>query len=284
MAVALVLNGVLLAGLVVLAIRLLLEGAWPALFFLACFAAIGAFSPAERGRRSRRRRRQPSKRDLDRVDGAVHRLCFLADLPAPRYSVAPDHLALAWTVEVPWRAAELSVTTALLDQLSDAELEAVIAHELSHLAHRDAALMTVLAGPGILILRGVRQMWRERGEDPRNALAAILFGSYAVPLGLVLVSASRIVSRHRELAADRGAAVLTGSPSSLAAALLRLSGQLERMPHADLRAVAPRDPLHVLPARASEPRGLRRLWATHPRLAARLAQLERLESAMQRGA
>jgi heat shock protein HtpX len=123
-------------------------------------------------------------------------------------------------------------------------------------------------------------MWDERREDWRDAAAAVLYGSYSVPPALVLAGLSRLVSRHRELAADRGSALLTGSPSALAAALLTLSGELARMPRSDLRAVAPLDPLRLLPAKP-EPKHLGRLWATHPPLAVRLAELEGLEVALQ---
>jgi len=136
------------------------------------------------------------------------------------------------------------VTTRLLDELPEREVLAVVGHELSHLAHRDALVMSILAGPSVAALRGIPELWRRGG---RFAVAATFFGAFIAPPALALAAISRVVSRHRELAADRGAALLTGSPAAVASALARLADELERLPRADLRAVAPRDPFHLLP-------------------------------------
>jgi heat shock protein HtpX len=139
--------------------------------------------------------------------------------------------------------------------------------------------MTALAGPSTWLLRGIRTFWGDRKDDWRNGPAAIAFGVFIVPVAGLLAFTGRIVSRHRELAADRAAAVLTGSPAGVAAALMQVADGLSAIPVADLRAVAPRDPFHVLPVR--EQRGVARLWATHPRLDARLRRLEHMEARLQ---
>lgn len=277
MVAALVVNVVLICGVLALLLWPVLENPrlFGLLFFFLCFAAIGARASV---RRTRRRGREAAGADLDRMEGLTQRLCLLADLPVPKVEVEADRLPLTWTVAVPWAAPRLHTTTGLLDVLPERELEAVIAHELSHLANRDATVMTLLAAPSTWVLRGVRQMWADRERDFRNILAIVYFGSYSVPLASLLLVSSRMVSRERELAADRGAAVLTGSPSALASALLRLTHELSRSRRRDLRTVAARDPFHLLPARRAEPRGARRLWATHPRLEVRVRHLEHLEA------
>jgi len=186
---------------------------------------------------------------------------------------------LSWTTALPRRRPRIHVTRALLLELDDPQLEAVLAHEISHIANRDAVVMTVLAAPGIYVLRGLRLSLRDAPWRGKPGIVMFI-GIYAVPAGLSAALA-RIVSRHRELAADRGAATLTGSPSVLTAALLRLSGELAGIPQRDLRAVAARDLLHVVPVRPEH--GIRRLWATHPKLATRLRELERLERRLQAG-
>jgi heat shock protein HtpX len=243
-------------------------------FFFLCFAIIGA--TAQR----RRRGKVHDVEALERVGEAVRRLCITADCPEPRIEIVEDPVPLSWTTAVPGRRAKVVVTTRLLAILSEAELEAVLAHELSHIAQHDTLIMTLAAAPGIWVLRGVRASWRK--DDVRGKLAAVLYGSYSVPLALLLAVCSRLLSRFRELGADRGAAVITGSPAALASALLRLSRDIHSSSPSDLRAVAAGDPLHVLPARAREPHGLGRLWATHPPLRKRIAQLQAMEAGLQR--
>ena len=209
----------------------------------------------------------------------VERLCALADMKAPPVGVERDRAPLVWTVAAPGRRPRVYATTGLLDALPSDELAAVLAHEVAHVAHRDAALMTVLSAPGVLVVRGLFATARDSHPDDRlNALlVAPVTIVFAVPFAL-LGGLARLVSRHREYAADRAAAELTGSPAALASALQRLAGRLDELPQEDLRVVAARDPLNILPARRAT--GIRRLWATHPPLADRLAQLERLERDM----
>jgi heat shock protein HtpX len=173
------------------------------------------------------------------------------------------------------------VTTGLLDRLGPRELDAVLAHELSHLANRDALVMSVVATPGLAVLRGVGEAWA-RGSLSLNAILLVLAPAYmlvAVPFAWL----ARVVSRQRELVADRGAALLTGSPAAVAAALLAASDEMSRQRGVDRRAAGLHDPVHFVPARGDR-RGLARLWGTHPSLAKRLAELEQLEARLQRGA
>jgi heat shock protein HtpX len=152
----------------------------------------------------------------------------------------------------------------------------VLAHELAHIANGDARIMTLLAGPAMAVLTA---FWTLRRVAVTGwGVTVMLFCSLAVPPALVLMGLARLASRHRELAADRGAAVLTGSPAGLAAVLIALSDGLARVPTRDLRAVARGDVLHLLPVR--EATGLARLWATHPPLRRRVAALQEMERHM----
>jgi len=202
------------------------------------------------------------------LQGIVDRLCVVADLPRPEIALVDERQPNSWIVDAPGRPPRLYVTVALLDLLDPSELEAVVAHELSHVAHRDATVMTVVGMPGSVLLHGGTF---NVGWSP---LAAGLAVSKLV--GLAASVGTTTLSRHRELTADAGAARLTGRPSALAAALLKVSGALALLPQADLREVAARDGLHLL---AVDDRGgwRRVLVRTHPSVARRVAALERME-------
>ena len=198
----------------------------------------------------------------------VDRLCLSADLPRPEIALVDEPQPNSWIVDAPTRTPRLYVTAALLDLLDPSELEAVVAHELSHVAHRDAAVMTVVGVPGAVLLRG---------GTFNVGWAPWAFGLAVSKLvGLVAAVGSSALSRHRELIADAGAARLTGRPSALASALLKVSGALALLPAEDLRAVAARDGLHLL---AVDDRGgwRRILVRTHPSVERRVAALARLE-------
>jgi heat shock protein HtpX len=258
------------AGLVWL--TLFVADGWSVAFAILLFAAVGARAAPKR-RRQRGRGVRPA--DRDRVRARVERLCVVGDIREPAVSVVGDRVPQSWTLAVPWRAPTLYVTTGLLDALDPDALEAVLAHELSHIAQRDALVMTIAAAPGIWVLRGVTQAWREQRVRwflglPFWALLAVVAAPFAV--------LARLLSRFRELAADAGAARLTGSPAAVSAALVTLSEDLAKRRSTDLRAAAPAV-LNILPLRPSP--GVARLWATHPPLDARLAALARMEARLQ---
>ena len=168
----------------------------------------------------------------------------------------------------------LHLTDGLLRRLDPHELEAVVAHELAHVAHRDATVMTIVGGPGAVLLGGGMRLLRASA-----ASGCSLGGLSAIGDRLARELGTRALSRYREFAADAGAAVMTGRPAALASALMKVSEGLVRDPAEDLRAAAARDAFHLLPV------GDRRNWlplpATHPPLAARIARLERQEATLQ---
>jgi len=208
--------------------------------------------------------------DLPHVHAVVDRLCLLADLPKPEIVVEDEDQPNSW-IEAPGGAtARLHLTVGLLLLLEPDELEAVIAHELAHLAHHDARVMGVVGGSGELLLdgaQGVTGFWMFLWPGILAAGA----------LGWISRLTTCVLARHRELVADAGSAALTGRPAALASALRRISGELARVPALDLRDVAARDVLHLVPV-AGE--ALSTPWTTHPPLEHRIERLERLERAL----
>jgi heat shock protein HtpX len=177
--------------------------------------------------------------------------------------------------------AVLCVTKGLTQRLDDAELEAVLAHELSHIAHRDVAVITIASFLGVLAGLLVRfafygALLRGRGRgNPAilGVLAIMMVASAAVyTISFVLI---RTLSRYRELAADRSGAMLTGRPSDLARALTTLDSSVSRIPVRDLRTAQSFNAFFITPVRGSQP-GLSRLFSTHPSLDKRLEQLAEL--------
>jgi heat shock protein HtpX len=248
------------------------------LFFVALFALMGWLAVVVAGQKRRARAKDADPADIARVTEVVERLSLHADLRPPLVMILDEPAPLSWTTAPLFRRPTVWATTTLLARLDDEQLDAVIAHELAHLANRDARVMTVLGGPPAVLLGGLREAVHSKKAAP----AAILFGLWLTPVLGVLSASARLVSRHRELAADRGGAVLCGSPATLAAALISLTEGLADVPNKDLRMVASADVFHVLPAQPHEATGLGRLWATHPPLRARLEQLDALEASMQR--
>jgi heat shock protein HtpX len=238
--------------------------------------------------RARRRIEQAHvvRRDEEpELHASVERLCALADLPVPEIAIDAEKQPNSWIIDPPGRPARLHLTRGLLDTLTAAELEAVVAHELSHVANRDATVMTVVGGPGAVLLEGGRAVGR------RGSLFLIQLGGLLAGLvGVISQVGTNALSRYRELAADAGAAALTGRPAALASALVKVSGGLERLPREDLRAAAGRDAFHLLAVGEAPGRGVggalartrlgRHVTATHPTLERRLAELERLERRM----
>jgi heat shock protein HtpX len=207
---------------------------------------------------------------------ALIRLCVVADLPTPEIRVWRGLPPLSWTTQLPFGSPRVHVSEAMVQQTDERGLEAVLAHELAHIANGDARIMTLLAGPAMAMLTA---FWTLRHvTDMGWGMIVFLFSAVAVPPALALMGFARLASRHRELAADRGAALLTGSPAGLASVLLTLDAGLAALPSADLRVAARSDVFHLLPVR--EASGLSRLWATHPPLRRRVAALQEMERHM----
>ncbi len=224
--------------------------------------------------------RKVTRAEAPELVDRVERLAAQFDLPMPRVAIietdAPNALA---TGRDPSHSV-IAVTTGILRRLDGAELDAVLAHELSHVRHRDAAVLTmaaVFATVASFIVQMGFWLGLGGGGRDRDGRSNIVF-VYLVSLVVWLVSflLIRALSRYRELAADRGSAIMTGAPSQLASALVKISGAMERIPDADLRTVEGASALMLVPAFSRQ--SLIGLLATHPSLDARLAQLRRLEA------
>jgi heat shock protein HtpX len=273
LAIAVVLLGAAVGGLLYLAA--FVESGWVVGAMAAVVVALGALQIL--GAQSRRRRRPVPDGARRRLRRAVQRLAVQADVPPLACEVVRDDLPLSWTFAAFRGTPTIHVTTGLIDRLDDRELQAVVGHELGHVVNRDAVVVTLLAGPPAAFFAGVREMASDGGRGPIGALGMLML--FGVPATLMLL-VSRVVCRHRELAADRAAALLTGSPAAVAAALMAVEAGLAGRRERDLRRARPRDAFHFVPARES--RLIARLWATHPRLAERIERMERLEARMQR--
>jgi heat shock protein HtpX len=228
-----------------------------------------------------------------RLHGIVDRLCALANMPKPRLAIAPSPMLNAFATGRNSKTAVLVATTGLLNNqdLTDQELEAVLAHELSHVAHKDVVVMTIASFLGIIAGLLVRfAFYGElfggggRGNSNNNNGGALPVIFIVMIVGIVTYAISflliRLLSRYRELAADRSGALLTGQPSALASALQKVSGSMSRIPNKDLRSAEPLNAFYFVPAfkAGGKEVQLSNIFSTHPTLERRLRQLEEISA------
>jgi len=233
--------------------------------------------------------REVSPQEAPELHGVIDRLCALSNTPKPRVAIADSDVPNAFATGRSPSRAVVCVTTGLLRRLDVEELEGVLAHELSHVAHRDVAVMTVASFLGVLaglVTKFALQMsffgggfGRGRRDDrdsgPPVVLIVLLVSVVVYAVSFLLI---RALSRYRELSADRTAAQLTGRPSALASALTKVTGEMSRVPTRDLRAAEPFNAFFFTPALA-QGFSLSTLFSTHPPLEQRLAQLAQLSGA-----
>jgi heat shock protein HtpX len=213
----------------------------------------------------------------------IERLCIQADLPKPKICVADTEVPNAFAMGRSQKSATVCATTGIMKVLTPSELEGVMAHELTHVKNRDVLIMTVasfFASLASMILQfsfffggGIG------GDDDDGAPAALVI--FLVSLAVYVISFFLILalSRYREFSADRGAAIITGRPSALSAALVRISDQMKQVPTQDLRQAENLNAFFIVPA--SVKGSLKTLFATHPPLEKRIARLQQLESTLQ---
>jgi heat shock protein HtpX len=228
------------------------------------------------------------------LHGAIDRLCALADMKKPRVAIANTDVPNAFATGRSPNNAVVCATTGLMRRLDEPELEAVLAHELSHVAHRDVAVMTIASFLGMVAGLITRIMlWtgllggfgggRNNSQGGQN-VALIELGVLVVSVVVYAVSflLTMALSRYRELAADRSGALLTGRPSALASALVKVTGDLARIPSRDLRAGESFNAFYFTPAIVKNGVSLSNLFSTHPSLDKRLAQLATIEAELGR--
>jgi heat shock protein HtpX len=223
-----------------------------------------------------------------RLHAVVDRICAGANMPKPRLAVADNDLPNAFATGRDSRRAVVCVTTGLMRRLDVDELEGVLAHELSHIAHRDVAVMTAASFLGILAGVVARSAiytgavgGRRRGNDQNTALVVLLVMVVSAVVYAVSYLLIRALSRYRELAADRAGAILTGRPSALASALTKVNGEMARIPTRDLRSVEALNAFFFAPALGPGTH-VAALLSTHPSLQRRLDQLARLSDELGR--
>jgi heat shock protein HtpX len=229
--------------------------------------------------------REVSPQEAPEFHAMIERLCVQADIPKPKVAVVNSPVPNAFALGRSQKAATVCATTGIMDLLSPSELEGVMAHEITHIVNRDVMIMT-LAGFFASIASMIVQFGFFFGggfggsssddDDGPSFMVIILVSAVVWVVSFFLMQA---LSRYREFAADRGAAVITGRPSALASALLKISGVNERIPQGDLRAHAEMNAFYIVPVKVKE--SLYNIFSTHPPMDQRIAALSRLESQLQ---
>ncbi|MEV5455595.1 zinc metalloprotease HtpX [Streptomyces sp. NPDC052535] len=279
MGVTLFLLGLLYVGFVAALIALLKSWVLVVVIVALLFGAQYWFS--DRIALFAMRGRVVERDEYPELHGVVDRLAAMADMPKPVVAVSEMEMPNAFATGRNPDNAVVCVTTGLLRRLEPAELEGVLAHELSHVAHKDVAVITVASFLGVIAGLIVRfafysQLFGGRRDQNTMAVLAVVMGVSATVYALSFLLI-RALSRYRELAADRAAALLTGRPSALAAALTKVTGDIARIPTKDLRTAQAFNAFYFTPAFGAEP-GLSRIFATHPSLEQRLDQLGRIST------
>ncbi len=236
--------------------------------------------------------------EAPQLHGAIDRLCAMADMKKPRVAIADTDVPNAFATGRSPNSAVVCATTGLMRRLDESELEAVLAHELSHVAHRDVAVMTIASFLGMVAGMVTRMMlWtgmmggfggsnNNNSNDNQGGDQAVLVELAVLAVSVVVYAISFLLtmalSRYRELAADRSGAILTGQPSALASALVKVTGDIARIPSRDLRSTETFNAFYFTPAIAKSGVSISTIFSTHPSLDQRLAQLAALEAEMGR--
>ncbi len=228
--------------------------------------------------------REVSPQEAPELHAMIERLCIQADLPKPRVAVIATDMPNACALGRSPKHATVCATTGIMELLSPTELEAVMAHELSHVANRDVAIMTLasfFASLASMIIQfgfffgGGGSSYGD-DDDSGGILPLILVSVAVYVVSFFLMQA---LSRYREFAADRGSALVTGRPSALSSALMKISGGMERIPQKDLRANSEMAAFYIFPPKAKSALG--NLFSTHPPMEQRIERLSRLEGQLQ---
>jgi heat shock protein HtpX len=214
----------------------------------------------------------------------IDRLCVQANLPKPRVAIANQSMPNAFAIGRSPKTATVCATTGLLEMLTPAELEGVMAHELTHVQNRDVMVMTIASFfasiASFIVQIGFWFGGWGGGDDEDSGpswLVVIAVSAVVYVISFVLLQA---LSRYREFAADRGSAIITGRPSALVSALMKISGNMQRIPAQDLRAAnSELAAFYIFPPKAKQT--VATLFSTHPPLEQRIAALQRLESQLQ---
>jgi heat shock protein HtpX len=221
--------------------------------------------------------------EAKRLHEIVDRLCALADMPKPRVAIAPTMMPNAFATGRSSKVAVVCATEGIMQKLDNTELEGVLAHEMSHVAHKDVAVMTIASFLGIIAALMVRFAFYSelfgggRGRNNNNQSALLIIPVMLLSIFVYVVSflLIRLLSRYRELSADRSGALLTGRPRALASALVKVTGDMGRIPVRDLREAEPLNAFYFAPA-LRPGQSLATIFSTHPSLDRRLKELDKV--------
>ncbi|MFC1400091.1 MULTISPECIES: zinc metalloprotease HtpX [Streptacidiphilus] len=273
------------------ALIVLLKGAWPFVVIIAGGLFIAQFWFSDKIAAFSMGAREVSAQEYPELHGTVDRLCALADMQKPKVAVAQSDIPNAFATGRNEKNAVVCVTTGLLRRLEPEELEGVLAHEMSHVAHKDVAVMTIAGFLGVLagIITRVGLQFgmfggfssRDDRDGDNTAVAALIVIGVSAVVYTISFLLTRLLSRYRELSADRSAALLTGRPSALASALTKVSGQMAAIPTQDLRRAQPFNAFYFAPA-VSARQVASQAFSTHPSLEKRLEQLGRISAELGR--
>lgn len=222
-----------------------------------------------------------SESEAPQLHGMITRLCAIADLPKPQVAIVRSSVPNAFATGRNQKNAVVAVTTGILDKLSPAELEAVLAHELSHIKNRDMAVMTIASFISTIAFYFIRYglyFGNVGGDRRRDGGSLVLVWLVSIVVWIISFLLIRALSRYREYSADRGSAVITGQPSNLASALMKISGVMDRVPREDLRTVEGMNAFFTVPALSGS--SIMDLFSTHPSVEKRIAKLERMQQEM----
>ena len=255
-------------------------------------AAIGSLFYSDKIALSTARAQVVTPQQAPLLHGIVDRVCALADMSKPRVAISTTPLPNAFATGRNADKSVLCVTTGLIDRLTPEELEGVIAHELSHVAHKDVQVMTIASFLAIIAGLLIRFSFYgelfggggRRGGNNQNGGALPIF-LIIMGVSIVVYAVSflliRLLSRYRELAADRSGALLTGQPSALKSALVKVSGDINKIPTKDLRTAEPLNAFFFAPAAhltvSGGKKSLAQIFSTHPSLERRLAELDKVQ-------
>jgi heat shock protein HtpX len=226
--------------------------------------------------------KEVSPEEAPGLHAMIERLCIQADLPKPKIAVADTDVPNAFAMGRSQKSATVCATTGIMTKLSPAELEGVMAHELAHVKNRDVLIMTVasfFASVAAMIMQFAFFFGGGDDDDGAPAVIVVLIASFVVYiLSFFLMLA---LSRYREFSADRGAAVVTGRPSALSSALMKISGAMENVPRQDLREAERMNAFFIVPT--SVKGAIQTIFSTHPPMEKRIERLQTLEGRLQAG-
>ena len=225
--------------------------------------------------------KEVSPEEAPGLHAMIERLCIQADLPKPKIAVADTDVPNAFAMGRSQKNATVCATTGIMRVLSPAELEGVMAHELAHVKNRDVLIMTVASFFASIASMIMQFAFFFGGSDddggaPFLVILAASFAVYIISFFLMLA-----LSRYREFAADRGAALVTGRPSALSSALMKIAGAMEAVPTKDLREAERMNAFFIVPT--SVKGAIQTIFATHPPMEKRIERLQRLEGSLQTG-